>query len=438
MNVLMYFCGLATTAILNLNIKRKTMRRVVVTGIGALTPIGNNAADFWKALTEGKSGAAPITRFDTSKFKTQFACELKNFDPTDFIPKSEARKYDLFTQYALIAADEAIRHAAINFEELDRNRIGVIWGSGNGGINTFQQQVMEFAEGDGTPRFNPFFIPKIIVDIASGIISIKYGLRGVNFTTVSACASSNNALIDAFNYIRWGKANMIITGGSEAPVNEAGVGGFNASKALSTNNEEYASASRPFDVTRDGFVMGEGAGAIVLEEYEHAVRRNAPILAEMAGGGMAADAFHLTGTHPEGEGAFLGMQAALEDAGIQPADIDYINAHATSTPVGDLSELIAIGRIFGERTDLHISATKSMTGHLLGAAGAVEGIACIKAVQEDKVPPTINTQNVEPDFAGRFNLTLGKAVTQTVRYAMSNTFGFGGHISTAIFKKFEP
>lgn len=412
------------------------MRRVVVTGLGALTPIGNNVNDFWNSLVNGVSGAAPITRFDAAKFKTRFACELKNFNPLDHIEKAEARKYDVYTQYALIAVEEAIKDAGIDFSVLNRNRIGVIWGSGNGGIQTFQEQVMEFAKGDGTPRFNPFFIPKMIVDIASGIISIKHGLRGVNFTTVSACATSNTAIIDAFNYIKWGKADMIITGGSEAPINETGMGGFNAVKALSTFNENPAVASRPFDVNRDGFVMGEGAGALILEEYEHAVKRGATILAEVAGGGMAGDAYHLTGTHPEGEGAYLGMEAALEDAGITAAEIDYLNAHATSTPLGDNSELKATQRMFGEHAaKLHISATKSMTGHLLGAAGAVEAIACIKALQHDLIPPTINTKDIDPELPSGLNLTLGTAVKKTVNYAMSNTFGFGGHIATAIFKK---
>src|SRR5690606_22235319 len=318
------------------------MKRVVITGLGALTPLGNNVDDFWKSLINGVSGTNLITKFDTSKFKTKFACELKGFDPLNHIEKAEARKYDLFTQYALVSVEEAVNNANINFETLNKNRIGVIWGSGNGGIGTFQQQVMEFATGDGTPRFNPFFIPKMIVDIASGVISIKYGLRGINFTTVSACATSNTAIIDAFNYIRWGKADMMITGGSEAPINESSIGGFNASRALSTLNDNPQIASRPFDINRDGFVMGEGAGAIILEEYEHAIKRNAPIIAEIVGGGMAADAYHLTGTHPEGEGAYLGMLAALEDANISADDIDYLNTHATSTPQGDLSELKAV------------------------------------------------------------------------------------------------
>lgn len=412
------------------------MRRVVITGMGALTPIGNNVNDFWTSLIGGVSGAAPITKFDTAKFKTKFACELKNFDPLNFIPKAEARKYDLFTQYALITAEEAIKNANINFDGLNRNRIGIIWGSGNGGIGTFQQQVTEFIQGEGTPRFNPFFIPKMIVDIASGIISIKYGLRGINFTTVSACATSNTAIIDAFNYIRWNKADMIISGGSEAPITESGVGGFNASKALSTYNENPQIASRPFDINRDGFVIGEGAGAIILEELEHAKKRGANIIAEIVGGGMAADAYHLTATHPEGEGAYLGMHAALEDAGITANEIDYLNVHATSTPTGDTSELKAAERVFGKQNKLYVSATKSMTGHLLGAAGAIEAIACIKAVQENIIPPTINTVDVEPEFKDTFNLTLYVAQQREVNYAMSNTFGFGGHIATSIFKKY--
>lgn len=413
------------------------MERVVITGFGALTPIGNNVDDFWQSLLKGVNGANPITKFDTSKFKTKFACELKGFDPLNHIEKAEARKYDLFTQYALISVEEAIKNANINFETLNKNRIGVIWGSGNGGIGTFQQQVTEFAQGDGTPRFSPFFIPKMIVDIASGIISIKYGLRGINFATVSACATSNTAIIDAFNYIRWGKADMIITGGSEAPINESAVGGFNASKALSTLNENPQMASRPFDINRDGFVMGEGAGAIILESYEHAIKRNAPIIAEIVGGGMASDAYHLTGTHPEGEGAYLGMVSALEDANISAKEIDYLNTHATSTPQGDMSELKAMERLFGRQSKLNISATKSMTGHLLGAAGAIEAIACIKAVQNDIVPPTINSAAIEPEYRNVFNLTLHQSQRRQVNYAMSNTFGFGGHIATSIFKKYD-
>ena len=413
------------------------MRRVVVTGIGALTPIGNNANEFWKSLVAGESGAGPITKFDAAKFKTKFACELKYFAPLDFIEKAEVRRYDSFTQYALVAAQEAITNGGINFENLNKNRIGVIWGSGNGGIETFQQQVIEYLKGDGTPRFSPFFIPKMIVDIAAGIISIKYGLRGVNFATVSACSTSNTSIIDAYNYIKWNKADMIITGGSEAAITESAVGGFNAARALSTNNENPQSASRPFDIIRDGFVLGEGAGAIILEDLESAKKRGARIIAEIVGGGMAADAYHLTGTHPEGEGLYLGMRAALEDAGIEPGEIDYLNAHATSTPQGDLSELKAIERVFGRQNKLNISATKSSTGHLLGAAGAVEAIACIKAVEQDVIPPTINTLQVEPEYKGVFNLTLQKAQKRKVNYAMNNTLGFGGHIATSIFKKYE-
>ncbi|MFT7270368.1 MAG: 3-oxoacyl-[acyl-carrier-protein] synthase II [Roseivirga sp.] len=413
------------------------MKRVVVTGMGALTPIGNNLESFWSNVKAGKSGGGPITRFDTTKFKSHFACELKDFNVEDYIPRNEARRYDPFTQYALISTAEAIKHANIDFDKLNKNRIGVIWGSGNGGIQTFTEEMIEYTKNDETPRFSPFFIPKIIADIASGIISIKYGLRGVNFTTISACASSTTAIIDAFNYIKWGKADMIITGGSEAPITAAGLGGFNASRALSTNNDNPTTACRPFDVSRDGFVMGEGSGTLILESYEHAIARGAHIIAEVAGGGMAADAYHLTSTHPEGEGAFLGMEEALNDAGITPADIDYINMHATSTPVGDPSELIAIERLFGTKPNLNISATKSMTGHLLGAAGAIEAITCIMATVENIIPPTINTVNVDPEFDGKFELTLGKAQQREVNYALSNTFGFGGHMASAVFKKFS-
>ena len=413
------------------------MRRVVVTGMGALTPIGNNLESYWSNLQNGVSGAAPITKFDTTKFKTNFACELKNFDPKDHFDVKELRKYDPFSQYALVAVDEAVKDSAIDFDSLNKDRIGVIWGSGNGGIQTFQDQMKEYCEGDGTPRFTPFFIPRILVDIASGIISIKYGLRGVNFCPVSACATSNTAMIEAFNYIKWGKAEMIITGGSEAAINEAAIGGFSSAKALSTRNDSPETASRPFDVTRDGFVMGEGAGAMILEEYEHAIKRGAKIYAEVVGGGMAADAYHLTGTHPEGDGAVLGMNEALREAEITAEKIDYINMHATSTPLGDNSELIAAKRVFGERHALSISATKSMTGHLLGAAGAIEGIACVMALKDQLVPPTINTTDIEPDFKDLFDFPMGKAKKKDLTYAMSNTFGFGGHIASIIFKKFE-
>jgi 3-oxoacyl-[acyl-carrier-protein] synthase II len=405
--------------------------------MGAVTPIGNTVKDYWSSLINGVSGAGYITKFNTEKFKTKFACEVKNFNPLHIFERNEIRKYDLFTQYALVAVDEAVKNANIDFQTLNRNRIGVIWGAGDGGLSTFEEQFGEFKSGNGTPRFNPFFIPKRIVNIASGVISIKYGLRGINYTTASACSASNTSIIDAFNYIRWGKADVIITGGSEASITESSVGGFNASKALSTLNENYKEASRPFDVTRDGFVLGEGGGAIILEDFEHAIKRGAKILAEMAGGGLAADAYHLTGTHPDGEGAVLGMSLALEEANIDPKEIDYINAHATSTPPGDLSELIAMERVFGIKPNANISATKSMTGHLLGGAGAIEAIACIMSVRENMIPPTINTKQVEPEFAEKFNLTLGKYQERQVNFAMSNTFGFGGHVASSIFKKFN-
>lgn len=413
------------------------IKRVVVTGLGALSPIGNNVTAFWESIVQGKSGAALITKFNTDKFKTTFACELKNFDPKEHFDVKEIRKYDPFTQYALVAVREAVADAGIDFSTLNRDRIGVIWGSGNGGIQTFQDQMMEFCSGDGTPRFTPYFIPRILVDIAAGVISMQYGLRGVNYCPVSACATSNTALIDAFNYIRWGKANMIISGGSEAAINQAAIGGFSSAQALSKRNDSIETASRPFDVTRDGFVMGEGAGALILEEYEHAVARGAKIYAEVVGGGMAADAYHLTGTHPEGDGAVLGMEEALREAGISADEIDYINMHATSTPQGDVSELIAAKRVFGERKSLSVSGTKSMTGHLLGAAGAIEAIACIKAIEHDIVPPTINTTEIEPDFAYLFDFPLTKGKPKKLNYVMSNTFGFGGHIASVIFKKFS-
>lgn len=413
------------------------MRRVVITGIGALTPIGNNLTEYWTNLKNGKSGAAPITKFDTSKFKTNFACELKNFDLKEHFDVKELRKYDPFSLYALVAVDEAVKHSNVDFEQLNKDRIGVIWGSGNGGIQTFQDQMKEYMEGDGTPRFTPFFIPRILVDIAAGVISIKYGLRGVNFCPVSACATSNTAIIEAFNQIKWDKADMIITGGSEAAINEAAIGGFSSAKALSTRNDSPENASRPFDLTRDGFVMGEGAGAMILEEYEHAMKRGATIYGEIVGGGMAADAYHLTGTHPEGAGAVIGMNEALREAGISAEQIDHINMHATSTPLGDNSELIAARTVFGERKDLVISATKSMTGHLLGAAGAIEGIACVMALQEGIIPPTINTTEIEPEFKDLFDFPLQHARSKQISYAMSNTFGFGGHIASVIFKRFE-
>src|SRR6478609_8457170 len=372
-------------------------RRVVITGLGALTPLGNSTKEFWNNLIEGKSGAAPIKNFDASKFKTRFACELKNYDPLNYFEKSVVRKYDPFTQYALVSVDEAIKDSGLNLDTVDKTRVGVIWGSGQGGFYTFQHEVMDFARGDGTPRINPFFIPKVIVDIAAGWISIKYGFMGPNFCTVSACATSTTAIIDAANYIRWGKAEVFVTGGSEAAINEAGIGGFNALKALSTRNDDPATASRPFDTGRDGFVMGEGAGALILEEYEHAKRRGAHIYAEVAGGGMSADAYHITATHPEGAGAQLGMKWALEDANLVPTDVYYLNPHATSTPVGDESEMKAVVNFFGDHiSKLHISATKSATGHLLGGAGAIEAIICIKAIQENIIPPTINTVTIDP------------------------------------------
>jgi 3-oxoacyl-[acyl-carrier-protein] synthase II len=412
-------------------------RRVVVTGMGALSPIGNDVDTFWSNMVAGKSGAAPISKFDTSKFKTTFACELKDFDPKAHFDVKEIRKYDPFSQYALVAVEQAVKDGNIDFEQLNKDRIGVIWGSGNGGIQTFQDQMIEYCEGDGTPRFTPFFIPRILVDIASGIISIKYGLRGVNFCPVSACATSNTAIIEAFNYIKWGKANMVITGGSEAAITQSAIGGFSSAQALSKRNEDPEKASRPFDVNRDGFVMGEGAGALILEELDHALARGAKIYGEVVGGGHAADAYHLTGTHPEGDGAVLGMEEAMREAGISAKDIDYINMHATSTPQGDMSELIAAKRVFGIRKSLSISGTKSMTGHLLGAAGAIEAIACIKALETGIVPPTINTDTIETEFADLFDFPLGTGVKKELKYAMSNTFGFGGHIASVVMKKWS-
>jgi 3-oxoacyl-[acyl-carrier-protein] synthase II len=392
---------------------------------------------YWQGLIQGRSGAGPITKFDAANFKTQFACEVRDFDPLHVLAKAEIRKYDLFTQYALVATDEAIRRAQIDFEPLNKDRIGVIWASGDGGVATFEEQLSEYKSGDGRPRFNPFFIPKRIINMAAGLISIKYGLRGVNYATVSACSASNTAIIDAFNYIRWNKADVMITGGSEASITESSIGGFNASRAMSTKNDDFATASRPFDAARDGFVLGEGAGAVILESLEHALARNAPILAEIVGGGLAADAYHMTGTHPEGDGACLGMTLALEEAGIAPEQVDYINAHATSTPTGDTSEWIAMTRLFGNSSGTSVSATKSMTGHLLGAAGAIEAIACIQAVRENIIPPTINTETLDPELDDRLELVIGKAESKTVDYALSNTFGFGGHIACSIFKKFQ-
>ena len=414
------------------------LKRVVVTGMGALTPLGNNLQDYWHALIAGTSGAAPITHFDASKFKTQFACEVKGFDVSEHLERKEARKLDLFSQYAMVTSAEAIKDSGLDLEAINLDRAGVIWGSGIGGLKTFQDEVTEFAHSDGTPRFNPFFIPKMIADIASGHISIKYGFRGPNFTTVSACASSTNALVDAFNYIRLGKASVMITGGSEATVWEAGVGGFNALKALSTRNDSPETASRPFDKDRDGFVLGEGSGALILEEYEHAVARGARIYAEVAGGGLSADAHHMTAPHPEGLGAMNVMRMALDDAGLSPEDIDYINVHGTSTPLGDIAETKAIKDVFGESAyNLNISSTKSMTGHLLGAAGAIEAIASVLAVANDIVPPTINHFTDDPDLDSRLNFTFNTAQKREVRAALSNTFGFGGHNTSVIVKKFN-
>jgi 3-oxoacyl-[acyl-carrier-protein] synthase II len=410
-------------------------RRVVVTGLGALTPLGNSIPEFWKNLTAGKSGAATITKFDPSKFRTRFACEVKGFNPVDHIEKTDIKKMDPFVQYALASSAEAMKDSGLDPDKVDKTRVGVIWGSGNGGFYTFQQEMMEFGKGDGTPRINPYFIPKVIVDIASGWISMRYGFMGPNFTTVSACATSTTAIIDAMNYIRWGKADVFITGGSEAAVNQAGIGGFAAMKALSVRNDDPATASRPFDVERDGFVMGEGAGALILEEYEHAIKRGAKIYAEVAGGGMSADAYHLTATHPEGLGAALGMKWALEDAELQFSDVDYLNPHATSTPLGDVSEMKAVVKTFGDHANqMHISATKSATGHLLGAAGAVEAIICIKTIETGIIPPTINTQSIDPAMPQGLNIVLGKSVRKKVNVALSNTFGFGGHNASAVFR----
>jgi 3-oxoacyl-[acyl-carrier-protein] synthase II len=414
------------------------LKRVVVTGMGALTPIGNTLEEYWKGLLSGKSGAAPIKQFDASLFKTQFACEVKDFDPEQFIDKKEARKLDQFSQYAMVSASEAMADSALMESNPNVDRIGVIWGSGIGGLKTFQDEAQNFFGGDGTPRFNPFFIPKMIADIAAGHISIKFGLRGPNYVTVSACASSTNAIIDAFNLIRLDKADAIVTGGSEAAVNEMGMGGFNALKALSTRNESPETASRPFDVDRDGFVLGEGGGALILEEYEHAVRRGAKIYAEVIGGGMSGDAYHMTAPHPEGLGARNTMIAALKDAGIDPSEVDYVNVHGTSTPLGDVAEVKAIQQVFGEHAyKLNISSTKSMTGHLLGAAGAIEAIACILAVNNDIVPPTINHFTDDPELDNKLNFTFNQAQNRTVNVALSNTFGFGGHNTSVIVKKFK-
>ena len=413
-------------------------RRVVVTGIGALTPIGNNLNEYWRALVNGVSGAAPITHFDASKFKTQFACELKSFDAKDFIPPKEARKLDKFSQYALVVADEAIKDSKLDKTSINPDRAGVVWGSGIGGMETFFNESINFGSGNGTPRFNPFFIPKLISDIPAGHIYIKYNFRGPNFTTVSACASSTNALIDAFNYIKWNNADLFIAGGSEACIFPPGIGGFNAMMALSTKNDNPKIASRPFDKNRDGFVMGEGGGALILEEYQHAVNRGATIYAEIVGGGLTADAYHITAPHPDGLGAKNVMKQAIQGAGVDITDIDYINVHGTSTPLGDIAETKAIKSLFGEHAyRLNISSTKSMTGHLLGAAGIIESIACIMSIKNDIIPPTINHETKDPEIDEKLNLTLNKAQKRTVNYALSNTFGFGGHNASVLFKKYQ-
>ncbi len=411
-------------------------KRVVVTGLGAITPIGNTVEEFWHGLSNGISGAAIITKFDASKFRTKFACEVKNFDVTQFIPRQDARKMDLFTQYAIVAADEAIKDSGLDLEQINKNKAGVIWGSGIGGLKTFEEEVINFANGDGTPKFNPFFIPKMIADSASGQISIKYGFRGPNYITVSACASTNNAIIDAFNYIRLGRINLCISGGSEAAITQAGIGGFNGLRAMSERNDDPATGSRPYDKDRDGFVLGDGGAALILEEYEHAVARGAKIYCEIVGGGMSSDAYHITAPHPEGYGAFLSMQDALEDANMKPEEVDYINTHGTSTPLGDPQEIKAIEQLFGDHTyEMSISSTKSMTGHLLGAAGAVESVAAVLAIQHQVVPPTINLFNIDEAIDPRIDLTPNVAKSKKIDVVLSNCFGFGGHNATLIFKK---
>ncbi len=413
-------------------------RRVVITGLGALTPIGNSLKEYWNGLSNGVSGSANITQFDTSKFKTKFACEVKNFDPTQFIDRKEARRMDRFTQFAMITCDEAVVDSGLNLETVNKDRIGVIWASGIGGLKTFLDEVSSFAKGDGTPRFSPFFIPMMIADIAAGLISIKYGFRGPNFAVVSACASSTNAIGDAFMYIQSNRADMIVTGGSEAVVNEAAMGGFNSMKALSERNDSPETASRPFDLDRDGFVLGEGAGALILEELEHAKARGAKIYGEIVGYGATADAYHMTAPHPEGIGASNVMIAALNDAGMQASEIDYVNVHGTSTPLGDPQEIKAIQKVFGEHAyNLNISSTKSMTGHLLGGAGAIEAIASLLAINKGIIPPTINHFTDDPAFDTRLNLTFNKAQEREVKVVLSNTFGFGGHNASLIIKKFE-
>ena len=414
------------------------LKRVVVTGLGALTPIGNNKDDYWKALLAGQSGCAPITHFDTEHFKTKFACELKNFDVLDYFDRKEARKTDKFAQYAMVASSEAIADSGLNLDKIDKFRVGVIWGAGIGGIDTFQTEVSNFATGNGSPRFNPFFIPKMIADIAPANISIKHGFMGPNYTTVSACASSANAIIDALNYIRLGHCDVIVTGGSEATINESGVGGFNAMHALSTRNESPETASRPFDATRDGFVLGEGSGALVLEEYEHAKARGATIYAELVGGGLSSDAYHMTAPHPDGIGVTAVIKNCLDNAGLKPTDIDAINTHGTSTPLGDVAELKAVGKVFGSHAKkININSTKSMTGHLLGAAGAIEAIASIMSIKFGIVPPTINHTSADENIDSELNLTINKAQKRDVKVAMSNTFGFGGHNACVVFKQLD-
>ncbi len=413
------------------------LKRVVITGLGAVTPIGNNVKDYWNNLINGVSGANLITRFDTSKFKTKFGCEVKNFDPTQIIDRKEIRKMDLFAQFAVVSAEEAIKDSGLDLQAIDLDRAGVIWGSGVGGMDVFLSEVKGYVLGDGTPRYNPFFIPKMIADIAGGHISIRYNLRGPNFTTVSACASSTNAIIDAYMYIKLGKADIMVSGGSESPINDAGVGGFNSLHALSTRNEEYQTASRPFDGTRDGFVIAEGSGTLILEEYEHAKKRGAKIYAEVVGGGLSADAYHLTAPHPEGLGAIKVMQNALHDAGMKPEDIDYINVHGTSTPLNDVAEAIAVKKVFGEHAyKMNLSSTKSMTGHLLGAAGVIEAIASVMTIVHGIIPPTINFTTEDPQIDYKINFTFNKAQQRTVNAALSNTFGFGGHNASLIIKKF--
>ena len=414
------------------------LKRVVVTGLGALTPIGNDIKTYWDGLKNGKSGSAFITYYDTEKFKTKFACELKDYDPLNYFDRKEARKLDRFAQYALISSDEAIADSGLNLDEVDKFKVGVVWGAGIGGLETFQTEVLNYAAGDGTPRFNPFFIPKMIADIAPGNISIKHGFMGPNYTTVSACASSANAMIDALNYIRLGHCNVVVTGGSEAAVTIAGMGGFNAMHALSTRNESPETASRPFDATRDGFVLGEGAGALILEEYEHAKARGAKIYAEVVGGGLSSDAYHMTAPHPDGIGVVKVMENCLENAGLKPEDVDAINTHGTSTPLGDVAELKAISKVFGAHApNININSTKSMTGHLLGAAGAIEAIASILAMEHSLVPPTINHTTVDENIDPSLNLTLNNAQPRDVKVAMSNTFGFGGHNACVLFKKLD-